>query len=1845
MCSVLHTARLLLLLNLTLHIRRLTGVSPDIYTDPNELAFEVYSSNDTLEKSFFLIQPATEGSIIAHLGSLNSTHVYKMASINVFLNTYVIFVYRSQSSPIYGLCSLENNYLIAQQNIYILCTFRVYIQSFDSHVFSNSSCTIRTVNESECAAKLDLDFVRMQFRTHMTESLTILVKYNATAYQVNYTEPYFHYVERSDITHSLIHQSQILPPVTAIHKPDFEWNNINYGVSHISLVQIGIPGLRLNHDFPLRVAINRSSQIQEFRLGIQFGPTIRFVRPKASKFWGVKVIPNQYGVNIRFRNRKPDMMQKLGGQNNDRSFMTVAEIIMEYTAQEKHSHGSSFNNVNSVGVSSNGISSSGSSGSSVTVPLTQFQSDRLNNNDLLGVDNEVFLENLSIDSESDFNEDYQNMENNNPGINKHTTNNNNFIDNKDYSFTKQPIIQVKLIHFIHQLNSTKIIPNSSNNFINLNIPRALIQSNNMHIFVQFEPRDIIEPPWFPAISTPEPRKLRIIGLIPEQYSGISDNQRSYEFTLSKHSAGRLVDLTRSVFCRPSTTRGLSDTLVDAIISSSPACSISMRQAPSEIENINPPFNDGFLRDLKPNMLTKVSGGLGMRFGWNDQLVLALPSSLEQTYHIPIAPSIYGPISLDTQWSWRDWRGPTVRRWMLEGFQIHTTKRLLRKIISWKIPYNSVSNSNNPGLYPQTANESFAGMDRYEQTMITVTARIYTMKPGTGQRIYLGSSSFTDKQHASSSSFSMPSFHNEFHTHEDGTGELMFDITRLLPSWALIVKPVKSHQSSSKFDTLPAAYLYRDNFSGRPYLIGRCPGKVELSLVATLGDFQPLATLLIDVIDFENLAVDKSNSMHTNENVDIVALKAECIDPHLELSGSLNPATTGSSENLLFDYGSQDIYSKKYNSFDDKHDGIRTTTIQDYSLPNPHRLNINLIGKSPNSVKLVTAAASSTIRHPQSFKFKLIQTDQNTPIIMDTVGSSVSTAVCPIHLLVINIILSDGSMIGAHTVPKNQLRISSYGSKYVWDPAMLMQPVDDEREYAQNITVPINSLIIWPAILTDTKDKMFHSLPLAIMDDVFVHIRKSGMVQDPGSPQNASYWFSKQKKDRISESMFKEDEQRKDSSPSSSNSGSWLQFSTLLSMSNKDNSFKSNDSKDQFTQTVPLATYILVTVGCSAIFLLIVTCSIIIILRKKHLRQLKMENKAHFNLLPSYQGNFDKKLDRFDSDEPNDIGDRILNGRLPVSHMTPSTGDHSQQLNITSSFCNINSAEPLITGVCAAGSSPRCLESRTQLVPGRSCSSMGSVNSGTFINNNVKRSMIMETTANPYFICSESSSSGRVQHVSQSSCSTNLSPVNTPPAIMNYQMVYNNPTSRENWNTPPTNLSIHSDHHSKSLYYNMGNMDQCVLWSTNHHLDGQPCNADYTSGLGSVGTAEGCSDEGVASGIEVNSMSQELNNNNTNGVSCFLGSMKYQQQRQTPNGHRSVTDSVSGVVNNSGNSFTRNQSAKYKNSLLNGTILDSSGVCMGGGSLSGTSSGGDISEYRQDRGYAGSRLYNNRDMNSRSSHIMCSPTKEIDTDLNSVSSLKNPQRVVDMTCDCRSSSSPKNAHMFESFSNFGAHVEKSENISEKSPKSTMVCDNNVSNTNRRITSQDDSYNKQDANFCSNTHDLNSKSNISGEENDGFTLHVPPMMLLNNRVTSEFVTRSSINSPIMPNRSYDSHVQPNSFNSKQPLCGYKRSDSFGMATHRIPVASVECYKSNDLTQKSAYNLDECKFVYDKQNLFHRDSLTMFGAIDEMIGDVSDIADEGIIPQKSVIKQEEITSSGESNTKMSGISYLYKIPPPEV
>lgn len=238
------------------------AIIPDVYTEPKELAFEAYNPRFILEKYFYFIQPAADGSIVAYLGPHKSNHFYKMPSVSVFLNTHIIFMHKSQLSPLFALCSIENNFLIAQQNSVILCSFYVSLMSFRSHIYTNSSCVIRVVNESECAAKLDLSFVKMQFNF----PLNVLVTYNITAYQFNQTHNSYQYTERPDITNSLIHGSQTIPQVTVIHKSDFAWHTILENDVNTPLIGIGIPSLRTNQEFPLRISINKFSNIHGFKM-------------------------------------------------------------------------------------------------------------------------------------------------------------------------------------------------------------------------------------------------------------------------------------------------------------------------------------------------------------------------------------------------------------------------------------------------------------------------------------------------------------------------------------------------------------------------------------------------------------------------------------------------------------------------------------------------------------------------------------------------------------------------------------------------------------------------------------------------------------------------------------------------------------------------------------------------------------------------------------------------------------------------------------------------------------------------------------------------------------------------------------------------------------------------------------------------------------------------------------------------------------------------------------------------------------------------------------------------------------------------------------------------------------------------------------------------------------------------------------------------------------------------------------------------------------------------------------------------------------------------------------------
>lgn len=202
------------------------------------------------------------------------------------------------------------------------------------------------------------------------------------------------------------------------------------------------------------------------------------------------------------------------------------------------------------------------------------------------------------------------------------------------------------------------------------------------------------------------------------------------------------------------------------------------------------------------------------------------------------------------------------------------------------------------------------------------------------------------------------------------------------------------------------------------------------------------------------------------------------------------------------------------------------TVSDLSLPSPHRLSVQLIGKdSPNHI-LITAAASSTMRKTSVLHSML--TGKHREISREPVITlSTSTATCPIHLLAITMLFSDGSALAANTVPPNHMRISSFGSSMVWDPAVAAE-FDRKQSRtrrsvekstggaATTIPVRINSIIVWPAWVPEPDGgQAEHSIarPLGLMDDVLVSVQSGLNFTDPGRPQDSSMWVVERMRER------------------------------------------------------------------------------------------------------------------------------------------------------------------------------------------------------------------------------------------------------------------------------------------------------------------------------------------------------------------------------------------------------------------------------------------------------------------------------------------------------------------------------------------------------------------------------------------------------------------------------------------------------------------------------------------------------------------------------------------------------------
>lgn len=132
-------------------------------------------------------------------------------------------------------------------------------------------------------------------------------------------------------------------------------------------------------------------------------------------------------------------------------------------------------------------------------------------------------------------------------------------------------------------------------------------------------------------------------------------------------------------------------------------------------------------------------------------------------------------------------------------------------------------------------------------------RIFTTLPDTGERMYLSNI--------------LPGIlsPDEITTREydhlsHRPAEL--DVTHLLPSWSIRLRPYPTIPDYSASTAKPPATLFRNKRSVHPFVIGQREGTVRIELIAASKDSQPLAY--------------KDVSIVASEKNDFVRLKVQCI---------------------------------------------------------------------------------------------------------------------------------------------------------------------------------------------------------------------------------------------------------------------------------------------------------------------------------------------------------------------------------------------------------------------------------------------------------------------------------------------------------------------------------------------------------------------------------------------------------------------------------------------------------------------------------------------------------------------------------------------------------------------------------------------------------------------------------------------------------------------------------------------------------------------------------------------------------------------------------------------------------
>lgn len=684
---------------------------------------------------------------------------------------------------------------------------------------------------------------------------------------------------------------------------------------------------------------------------------------------------------------------------------------------------------------------------------------------------------------------------------------------------------------------------------------------------------------------------------------------------------------------------------------------------------------------------------------------------------------------------------------------------------------------------------------------------------------------------------------------------------------------------------------------------------------------------------------------------------------------------------------------------------------------------------------------------------------------------------------------------------------------------------------------------------------------------------------------------------------------------------------------------------QDTHPPSFITHILIWVGAIAVLLFAVNCTVLVALKKRRQTRNSRESQASTSQ-HHYSGLQDGKskrtgvgrIDLYNVEDNQSTVKTNGNGEM-VNMAAGSPMIPCSQLGYLPSYSDVHSGHRMMMD----SSSPQQVETMTA---GLSCSSMGSTHSGPV--GSLKQSMVMDSVVNPYLMMSEGSSMGASQSNKNSHSANPPTFHGMPFAAVGYRPggISNSPPS---WNSPASmtpavyqkplpNISPMQTTNAASP--SPGHMWPASLSPTNSG----PCNPGYTSGLGSVGTCEGYSDEGVASGFEMISLSQEVvnitgNNGLHNAYPQLNRGFGGAVGRTATGGTNSTASGGSASVTRAGLAH-RVQMTTFKRSPTSG---------LGAGSLSGGSSSADASEFRVHRSPESG--------GANELEIGTQPTSRgpSSTDVMYLHHLPPHQ----LRGSPKVPPPMRSSLMTESFSGgkctteFGLPTNYSEKNSEESTdimlRESGLRHHTSFNNNRSIAIRENPS-SHEAHMLPLPSGLDlRKDSPPPEDLEDAPVPMPPALLLNNHSCFGVLTDHS--------RTVVSSNLDNAFKPSPPpesglnLGSYKRSDSFGMATKVHPTDSFSPFTGNKLL--TGFGRESSA---EPNNPYPSDvggqTATGFVTHGEMVGDTLDTSDEVSSGSKSSSarhgdnKYSKLSLQSKSSPRdPAEATYLHSIPPPEL